>query len=102
MLLMKVQCGCQFLASSRMQLATRMPIGVASNRRRVSNRVCLLLVPQWPQSAIKSVIHYVKDCLNFLYNGRCATLSVSPISAIVALADIQISDVCRDASRINL
>jgi hypothetical protein len=62
-----------------------MPMVGALNRRHVSNRVRLLLVPQWPQQAIKSMS--VSLC-----NGRHATLSVSPISFIVAPADNQIGD----------
>jgi hypothetical protein len=32
-------------------------LGGHQNRRHVSNRVRLLVVPQWPQMAIKSVTH---------------------------------------------
>jgi hypothetical protein len=49
MLIMQIQCGYQILASSRM------PMG-ASNKRRVSNRVRLLLVSLWPHPAIKSAM----------------------------------------------
>jgi hypothetical protein len=62
----------------------------ASNRRRTSYRVRLLLVPQRPQSAIKLATRYVKECLRFLCNGRYTTLSTSPISVIVAPTDNQI------------
>jgi hypothetical protein len=64
----------------------------ASNRRRASNGMCLLLVPQWLQPDIKSATRYVKTHLRFLCNGRRMTLSTSPISVIVALASNQIGD----------
>jgi hypothetical protein len=92
MLLKEVQCGYQILASLKMQLATRMLIGGASNWRRASNGMCLLLVPQWLQPDIKSATRYVKTHLGFLCNGRRMTLSASPISVIVALASNQIGD----------
>jgi hypothetical protein len=57
----------------------------------MSNKVCLLLVPQWPQLTIKLSMRYVKAHLTFLCNGRRATLSASPISSIVTPADNQIS-----------
>jgi hypothetical protein len=90
MLLMQVKCGCQILASSRMQTGTKVRIRRASNRRHASNRVHPLLVPQWPQLTIKSAMRYVKARIRFVCNGRCATLSVSPISVIMIPTDNQI------------
>jgi hypothetical protein len=63
-----------------------------SNRRCASNMVCLLLVPQWHQSTIKSMTHYLKADIEYLYNGRRTNLSVSPISVTVALSGDQIDD----------
>jgi hypothetical protein len=103
MLLMQVQCGYQILPSFRMQPATRMSMEGASNRRHVLNKVCLVLVPQWPHPVIQSVIHALKVHLRLLCNGRHATLSTSPISATVAPASNPIGDVRPEStSRITL
>jgi hypothetical protein len=64
----------------------------ASNRRRMSNMVCLLLVQQWLQLTTKSATCYVKVHLRFLCNGGRVTHNASLISDIVASVNNQISD----------
>jgi hypothetical protein len=93
-----VCCWCKYnttvkswIAPGWSQQTCKMPMG-ASNRRHTSNMLCLLLVPQWHHPVIKSVMGYVKACLEFLCNGRRVTLSASPISATISLAGNQISD----------
>jgi hypothetical protein len=82
MLLIQVQCDCEILTSSRMQSATRMPMRTL-NRRRASNRTRLLVVLQWSQLAIKSMMCYLKAHLRLLCNGRRKTFNMSSISTIV-------------------
>jgi hypothetical protein len=80
MLLIQVQCDCEIL--TKMQSATRMPMRT-SNRRRTSNRVRLLVVLQWSQLVIKSIMCYLKARLGLFCNGRRKTFNMSSISTIV-------------------
>jgi hypothetical protein len=55
----------------------------ASNRRHASDRVCLLLVSQWPHPVIQLVTHTLKTRLRLLCNVRCALPSTRLRSILI-------------------